>query len=548
MRMLRTALAVFLLVGLGLAMLMWANSGLVARGVRVGDLSFGGLTRREAAALLEARASRFGAAPFIFTFETRSASTTPAELGLSLDAEATLTAIWQAGHNPNPLWALGEQIELFLKPRRVGAVYRLDGLALERFLKERFGDLEQPAREPALMWQGNTLAITPGKIDLMVDRATFKAHLARAAEELRYPNPPFTVPAVSRAPVTTETQLARVRADAYRILNAAPFRFSAGGRTLAITKDVLKPWLTLTAPDGGLEPDAVRGFLSDLAPSVHRDPSYAYLTEQNGILTESTPSRNGADLLIEENVPRITRHILEASPDVLSLLVAEKSAAVSVERLHELGITALLGRGETDFKGSTPARSHNIKVAAARYNGLAIPAGATFSFSETIGPIDATTGYQVALVIKNGKTVPEYGGGVCQVSTTMFRAAVTAGLEILKRFPHAYPVLYYGTPQGFDATIYPGGPDLTFRNDTAKPILIQARVEGTRLTVDFFGAPDGREVTLDGPHEFEKNPDGSLKARLTQIVSRNGELIRKKTFWSNYKSPALYPIERNPLE
>ncbi|MBI3305073.1 VanW family protein [Candidatus Parcubacteria bacterium] len=548
MRILRIATAVFLLAGLGLAVFSSANSGQVARGVRVGDLSFGELTRNEASALLGARIDRFSAASFIFTSEANSIGATPAELGLTIDAKETLAAIWQAGHNPNPLRALIEQVELFLKPRRIRVAYRLNELTLAHFLKEHFGDLERAVREPALTWRGDTLAITPGQNGLVIDRTKLKTQLADATEQLQSSHPPFNVSLVSRAPATTGTQLARVQTDAYRILATAPFRFSVDGRVLAITTDVLKPWLTLTAPDERLEPDAVRGFLADLAPSVHRDPSQAYLAEQNGILTEATPSRNGADLLIEENVPRITRHILETNTEVLSLLVANKSAAVSLERLRELGITALLGRGETDFNGSTPARSHNIKVAAERYNGLLVEAGATFSFNETIGPIDATTGYHIALVIKNGKTVPEYGGGVCQVSTTMFRAAAKAGLEILKRFPHAYPVRYYGTPQGFDATIYPGGPDLVFRNDTNAPILIQTRVEGTNLTIDFFGAPDGREVTIDGPYEFEKNPDGSLKAKITQIVSRNGELIGKKTFWSNYKSPALYPVERNPLE
>jgi len=150
-------------------------------------------------------------------------------------------------------------------------------------------------------------------------------------------------------------------------------------------------------------------------------------------------------------------------------------------------------------------------------------------------------------VIKSGKLVYEYGGGVCQISTTLFRAAVNAGLKITERYPHAFPVRYYN-PQGFDATVYPPHPDLRFINDTPGHILIQENIKGNQLTFELFGTLDGREIKIIGPTILQSNPDGSMKTVLYQEIWRDGTLERKQGFWSNYKSPNLYKVERNPLE
>jgi len=213
-----------------------------------------------------------------------------------------------------------------------------------------------------------------------------------------------------------------------------------------------------------------------------------------------------------------------------------------------LGITALIGSGETNFAGSPASRIHNIRVGSNKFQGTLIAPGEEFSFNTLLGEVTAKEGYLPELVIKKGETVPEYGGGLCQVSTTFFRAAVRSGLEITQRYNHSYPVVYYGIP-GFDATIYPPSPDLRFLNNTENHILIQYRIEGTKLAWDIYGTDDGRTVELDGPHVYDKKPDGSMKAWLTQkLFDEGGELAYEKTFYSNYKSPELYPINRNPLE
>ncbi|MCK4919362.1 MAG: VanW family protein, partial [Candidatus Pacebacteria bacterium] len=203
--------------------------------------------------------------------------------------------------------------------------------------------------------------------------------------------------------------------------------------------------------------------------------------------------------------------------------------------------------GESNFAGSPSNRRHNITVGAAKFQGVLIGPDDTFSFNTALGNVGPKEGYLPELVIKKGETIPEYGGGLCQVSTTTFRGAVLAGLEITERKNHAYPVQYYA-PQGTDATIYPPHPDLQFKNNTPAYILIQTKIIGNKLYFDFYGSDDGREIKTKGPVIYDKKPDGSMKSVWTQqVYDENKELLFEKKFYSIYKSPNLYP-HKNPLE
>jgi vancomycin resistance protein YoaR len=168
----------------------------------------------------------------------------------------------------------------------------------------------------------------------------------------------------------------------------------------------------------------------------------------------------------------------------------------------------LIGQGVSHFAGSIENRKFNVGLAASRINGVLIPPGEEFSFVKTVGDISGASGYKQAYVIKSGRTVLDDGGGVCQVSTTIYRAALNTGLPITERTAHAYRVGYYeqGFPPGLDATIYSPSVDLKFKNDTGHHILVQARVEGTDLTVDLYGTSDGRSVELTRPVIVSQSP------------------------------------------
>jgi vancomycin resistance protein YoaR len=283
-----------------------------------------------------------------------------------------------------------------------------------------------------------------------------------------------------------------------------------------------------------------------IAPEVDRQPDNARFEIIDGRATVFAPPVDGEQVNVAQTVHALLAAVAAgASESALAVERATPSIG-STSDLDRLGIQTLLATGESDFRGSPRNRIHNIGVGAARFHGVLIPPGTAFSFNAQLGPVTKATGYKPELVIKEHLTTPEYGGGLCQVSTTAFRAAVLSGLDITERSNHAYPVVYYGTP-GFDATIYPNqrtwrnGTDLKFVNDTPGHILIQTKIEGTRLLFEFWGTSDGREVRLVGPTPYGRKPDGSVRATLTQQIYRGETVVREETFASAYKSPKLFP-------
>lgn len=185
----------------------------------------------------------------------------------------------------------------------------------------------------------------------------------------------------------------------------------------------------------------------------------------------------------------------------IELPMETSGALVTKDNIDKLGIKELIGSGTSDFSWSPGNRIHNIEVGAGKFDGTVIAPGEEFSFTSRLGMVNADTGFLPELVIADNETRPEYGGGLCQVSTTMFRVAINSGLPITERHPHQYRVSYY-EPAGMDATIYIPSPDLKFVNDTGNYIMIEAVVDGVNLTFNFYGTSDGRKVEVTEPDIF----------------------------------------------
>ncbi|HEV8601589.1 MAG TPA: VanW family protein [Patescibacteria group bacterium] len=230
--------------------------------------------------------------------------------------------------------------------------------------------------------------------------------------------------------------------------------------------------------------------------------------------------------------------ILASADDTLPLPVIVSRPKTTLAETNNLGIIELVARGESDFSGSPKNRIVNIKVGAKKFDGLIVPANEEFSFNKYLGDVDEANGFLPELVIKKTGVVPELGGGLCQVSSTTFRAAMNAGMPIKERRNHSFPVHYY-SPQGTDATIYPGVSDLRFVNNLTSNLLIHTRIEGTKLFFDFYGTKDDRRVAFDGPYQYDKKPDGSMKAVWTRKVTLGSD-VTEQTFRSNYLSPDLF--------
>lgn len=201
----------------------------------------------------------------------------------------------------------------------------------------------------------------------------------------------------------------------------------------------------------------------------------------------------------------LVKEALEQGVTDITLPVVETPPRVTVldDALRAQGIRELVTIGESDFQGSTGNRIHNIETGLQRFNGHVIPKDTVFSFVEVLGPVNASTGYRKELTILGDKTLPDYGGGLCQVSSTAYRGVWEYGFPILQRKNHSFAVHYYA-PQGTDATIYPPNVDIKFRNDGPSALLIQTWIDVAEKKAYFlyYGTKDDRTASVIGPYTW----------------------------------------------
>lgn len=288
---------------------------------------------------------------------------------------------------------------------------------------------------------------------------------------------------------------------------------------------------------------ALEQFIKEFAEQVVQDPVDVQFATRDDRVIIATPEKVGHQLKEEESYKLLVSALETANTEAVTLTLPTEITQpklVSSDR-ERLGLKELVGLGRTNFKGSPKNRIYNINRSLKQFQNIIIAPGEEFSFVKYLGEVDGEHGYLPELVIKHNRTEPEFGGGICQVSTTVFRAAIYSGMKITNRRNHAYPVKYY-TPYGMDATIYIPKPDLTFVNNTPGAILMQSTIEDTELTFRFYGTKDGRTVTIDGPHILQRGADGSMKTVFSQLVTdADGTSLINDSFWSNYKSPSLFP-------
>ncbi|MBI4100633.1 VanW family protein [Candidatus Microgenomates bacterium] len=256
--------------------------------------------------------------------------------------------------------------------------------------------------------------------------------------------------------------------------------------------------------------------LSKLGEKIDIPAQEGLFQYSSGKVTAFRPSRAGQILDIEEAKKnfadsfKIINTGTSSSLFVLKLPVKKIEPKVTTENANNLGIKELVASGSSRFVGSIPNRIHNIQLAASRLNGILVAPGEEFSFNNTLGDVSKFTGYKEAYVIQNGRTVLGDGGGVCQVSTTLFRALLNAGLPITERHPHSYRVGYYeqGSPVGLDASVYAPNWDLKFRNDTGSYLLIQSvfNLRDASLVFELYGQNDGRTAIITTPQITNQKP------------------------------------------
>lgn len=459
-------------------------------------------------------------------------------------------------------------------------VYTYNDTAVNDKVKLIASELDQPEKD-------YNLKVTQGKVEITTERSPgkrfnrekFRQQFIDQLEKLIADKIQIEINQTEPTVTLENAQKAQLQAQA--IIDGGHLTLANSDKTYQIDLDTLSNWLTAT-PSGedlvvDLDRQKLKDFLKIVALSIDIGPQDAMLKIADGKVVIATASRDGSTVDIDATAAKIAANLLSrfqvgsSKESSLQIVVKITKPNITAETLASLGLSSLIGSGTTSFNKSPSNRISNITLGAKLLNGLLIKPGETFSTLAHLGEIDASSGFLPELVIKENRTVPEYGGGLCQVSTTLFRAALNSGLKIVERQNHKYRVSYYEPPVGMDATIYDPAPDFKFINDTPGYILIQSSVVGTKITFDFYGTKDGRVVTISTPVVYDVTsppepimeptdtlPTGEQKqvdhahdgasASFNYLVNRGDEILEKVTFVSHYVPwPARYLVGTGPV-
>ena len=246
----------------------------------------------------------------------------------------------------------------------------------------------------------------------------------------------------------------------------------------------------------------VKNYLQNkVAGEVSRDPEAVTIKkDETGNVVFEGHGLYGRKLDLDQ-AARMMQYALKHNISYLHIPLIKTMPEVNIEdqSLKDLGITELVSSGETNFANSPNNRIHNIKLGLNKFNGHIIKPAEEFVFGNVLGPVEGYTGFLPELVIKGDRTLPEFGGGLCQVSTTAYRSVLAAGFPVTMRRNHSYAVSYY-TPYGLDATVYPPSVDFKFINDGPSHLLMQTFTIGAKAYYNLYGTKDNRDVTMIGPY------------------------------------------------
>ncbi len=297
--------------------------------------------------------------------------------------------------------------------------------------------------------------------------------------------------------------------------------------------------------------ERVKQYIFSYPPQGIPEPQSCVLlstwTDEQGVLRAQTDCIAKSGYVYDRNF--LARHIkaaFENGADNVEYLLKFVPAVVTDPVSGSVMPMKLLSTGHSTFQGSGEPRKSNVRKALnERVHNILVPTDAVFSFNDTLGKVTTSRGWQLALTIFNGTDLRlAAGGGICQASTTTYRAALAAGLPIVERKNHSLYVTYYEKfGVGQDATVFPGSQDFKFRNDTGAPLLIQAYNQDDEAYVSIYGADDGRTVSMSGPYFGKTAPKDLLSngkklknneiGWVRTIMSQDGE-PQREVFVSRY--------------
>jgi vancomycin resistance protein YoaR len=541
------------LVGTVLGLAFAGSPERLPQGTHIAGVDVAGLTPGDARALLERRERERAKVPVVFTGEGRQWRVRPASVVLDTDWSAAVEVARRQGEGFAPLRGL-KRLGVRVFGGEVVPTTRVSEPALEAYVRRFSNALDRQRVEPALALQGLEPTIVPGRPGRVLDQEAAARLIVRSLIGLS--RAPVALPLRIDRPRLTAADLAGARAKLSTALSApVELAYGPGGWHLSQRKIAR----LLVLPHDGERSLAIGGpaatrFFANLRRRVGRAPRDAEFAIGAGNVVRVVPAQAGRGLDAEGTTRALMTAMLSTSDREAELQVASIAPDRSTSEAQAMGITGLVGAYETLY-GGVPNRIHNVQLVAHLIDNHLIGPGAEFSFNATTGERSPEKGFLEAPVIINGELKTGLGGGICQVSTTVFNAAYEAGLSITDRTNHALYISHY--PLGRDATVNYPDTDLRFVNDTKHWLLLRTFVGSSSLTVALYGAPQHRRVASDvSPLVVKADPpvkrlsDPNLSVGQTvveesgqpsrstsvrrRVYSSGGKLLYDHTWYSSY--------------
>ncbi len=556
-------------------------AGRIFPGVSVAGVDISGMAPQDAALKLSQTLSYPINGKVLFREGDKVWVASPAELGMVFDPSASAQAAYRLGRSGGLFGALSGQIRARGFGYDVAPVIIFDQRVAYQYLQGLSQQVNTPVVEASLHLDGTNVIAQPGQVGRQLNVDATLIYLNAQLQTFRDGEVPLVVQEVPPAIMDVSAQ-----ADTARQILSQPMQLvlpnMQAGDPGPWTYDVqvLANMIGVQKVQNGdksevrvvLDPNALIQILEGIKTQVNRSAENArfHFDDATGQLIVLSPSTTGRTLDVSASMSAINNALLNGQ-HVIPLAVNETQPTLpDTATSQQLGITQLVSQQSTYFWGSSQARIQNIQTAAARFDGVLVAPGETFSMGETLGDVSLDNGFTEALIIYGGRTIKGVGGGVCQVSTTLFRTVFFAGYPVVERIPHAYRVSYYeetasgsddSSMAGMDATVYFPLVDFKFTNDTPYWILMETYVDiGSRsLTWKLYSTSDGRSVTwkttglqnvVPAPKpRFEENSDlnpGQIKqvdwaangadVTVTRTVWKNGAVYFQDTYQTHYQA------------
>lgn len=548
--------------------------GKVYPAISTAGVALGGMTRDEAAQAIASRTDQLATDSVLFTFGGETFRPQLADLGVTFDTQRTLDDAFSYGRESSAVQRLQVAQGLLESDHQVPLYATIDYNVMNSWFDETDSQLGLVPHDAYLVVDGTEVTIEPEVAGTIVDRDTARNLITAAVTDLTPVH--STLPVVDWVPNVRAGDLEKIQQQVTSALSHS-IDVKYGDQTWTIQPADLAPFVIQdndksktgeSAVSIRLDQDALASFLAEqYAGSIYLEPVNAQVG-WNGAPVAVSASVDGHELRPAEFAQAVSDSFFGDHKDV-TVPVNVLKPAVDSNNLGALGITTRLGRGDSNYNGSDSGRATNIGVGVGLLNGTLVAPGGQFSFNHSIGVITADKGYVEARVIEAERIGKGIGGGICQVSTTVFRAALMAGMPIDEWWPHAQRISFYerdGWGPGYDASIlqpdadpFSGG-DFKFSNPTDKWLLVESYVDGTYVVVNIYGPDTGWKVDVgdaeqsdpippDGDIEVVNNEmtagcvvhtelplDGLIVWFTRTVTDSSGTVLRQATFETDFKS------------